>query len=101
MRNSDGDTALSLLCNAIQAGIRGRRLAVVDGGLIAAVPENARPGDTVCVLIGCSVPVCLRKGSNAGNWTLVGDCYIHRYMNGEAVKERDSGKLTEYAYLLV
>jgi hypothetical protein len=79
-----------------------RRLAFLEGGeVIAAVPEDARLGDAVCVLIGCSVPVCLREGTSSGTWTLVGECYVHGYMHGEAIRERDSGQLMESAYLLV
>ncbi|CZR50462.1 uncharacterized protein PAC_00335 [Phialocephala subalpina] len=101
VRNPDGDTALSLLSSAIQNGIRGRRLAVLDGGVIGAVPDDARLGDTVCVLVGCSVPVCLRKCEDEEKWTLVGGCYVCGYMNGEAIEERDSGQLEENTYSLV
>lgn len=101
IRDPDGEIALSLLCNAIHTGVRGRRLVVLDGGHIGAVPEEAMLGDTVCVLLGCSVPVCLREASSSDEWTLVGECYVDGYMHGDAIVERDSGKAMEKTYLLV
>ena len=39
----------------------GRRFMVSDGGLMGMVPREARPGDDIFILFGCSVPVVLRK----------------------------------------
>lgn len=102
VQNADGENTLYLLFNAILAALKGRRLAVLGGGLIAAVPEDTQLGDVVCTIIGCSVPVCLRKGSSLDHWTVLGDCYVYGYMNGDAIEKRNSGNLlTVEIYSLV
>jgi hypothetical protein len=35
-----------------------------------------------------------------GNWILVGECYVHGYMYGEALKEFDAGKLPEKKWII-
>jgi Heterokaryon incompatibility protein (HET) len=96
---------------AFAAGINFRRLAVTEKGALGAVPETAMVGDLVCVLWGCDVPVLLRKGGCSGTGVGVGDgsdddagkkgsengkdredycefageCYMHGFMDGEAI----------------
>jgi len=41
------------------------------------------PGDVVAVLNGLSIPLILRKVETG--YEVVGDCYIHGLMDGEAV----------------
>jgi Heterokaryon incompatibility protein (HET) len=67
--------------------------------LIGLAPEQVELNDVVCVLHGCSVPVVLRKidhneteadgNSHARRalYELVGECYIHGMMDGEAFDE--------------
>ncbi|KAK4129671.1 hypothetical protein N657DRAFT_538289, partial [Parathielavia appendiculata] len=67
----------------------GRRLFVKKRGYIGAGPLSARVGDAVCVLAGGHVPLVLREehGGNAdGCVTLIGNCYVHGVMLGEAVE---------------
>lgn len=42
----------------------------------------------VCVLFGGQVLFVLRGGPDC--WELVGECYIHGFMDGEAVKDSDA-----------
>ncbi|KAF5870429.1 putative nb-arc and ankyrin domain protein [Botrytis fragariae] len=56
--------------------------------VVGLVPQNANYGDSVCILYGCSVPVVLRKSLNLDgevHWQLVGEAYMDRIMNGEAI----------------
>ena len=50
-------------------------------------PSDLRPGDTVCILFGCSVPIILRKVSGDQNspFRFIGGCYIHGVIDGEAI----------------
>jgi hypothetical protein len=54
------------------------------------VPEATLPGDVICILAGCSVPVVLSKktkyGNNQGFFSLVGESYVHGMMEGEAIE---------------
>jgi hypothetical protein len=65
---------------------------VFDEGLIGAVPGDARAGDSACVLMGCIVPVCLRKIQDSDNWIFAGECYADAYMDGEAIQWRDDAR---------
>jgi hypothetical protein len=50
-------------------------------------PRTTMEGDIVCILFGCSVPVILRRVVQEGPremYRLVGECYVHGYMEGEA-----------------
>lgn len=91
IRNADGDASLKILCVALKAGMHGRRCVVLDGRYFGAVPAEAIMGDIVCFLIGCSVPVCLRQ--DLGRQTLIGECYVDGYMDGEALQERNKNTL--------
>ena len=42
------------------------------------------PGDKVCILLGLQSPICLRR-VESGQYQVVGTCYIHGLMNGEAL----------------
>ncbi|MCJ1378622.1 hypothetical protein MMC17_001721 [Xylographa soralifera] len=46
-------------------------------------PRDCRQGDLVCILHGSNVPVLLRPQGNY--YEVVGQCYVHGIMEGEAV----------------
>jgi hypothetical protein len=50
-------------------------------------PDGLQNGDAVAVLYGCSVPVILRPVENRMHYKLVGECYIHGLMDGQAVTD--------------
>jgi hypothetical protein len=70
----------------------GGKLVVTTQGYLGHAPLGARKGDSICLLLGCSLPVILRpvdSGHGSGDtvqWTLVGGCYIQAIMDGEALK---------------
>lgn len=89
-------TASGTLNRAIARTTQGH-LALVD----ALIPR-AEPGDVVCLLIGCDVPVVLRprpgprsrldiKGARTthGVFEFVGEAYVQGFMHGEAVKRAE------------
>jgi hypothetical protein len=55
---------------------------------IGLAPTDARVGDLICILYGCSVPVILRPQTVDGRdvWILIGECYVHGLMDGEAME---------------
>ncbi|KAF3769919.1 hypothetical protein M406DRAFT_335698 [Cryphonectria parasitica EP155] len=64
------------------------RLVVTAGGDLGMVPRLARKDDVVCVLIGCSVPVVLRRSDyDDALFTLIGECFFPGIMEGEALDE--------------
>ena len=64
--------------------------------LMGLIPQNAKVGDQVCILYGCSVPVVLRKLPSSNNefcWQLIGDAYVYGIMDGEAIRSASSETL--------
>ncbi len=48
-------------------------------------PQPAEVGDEVWVLLGCDVPMILRKCD--GHYILVGECFVYGMMEGEQTKD--------------
>ena len=42
-------------------------------------------GDLIYILYGCSVPVILRRVEGSDEYKLVGECYVHNMMDGQAL----------------
>jgi hypothetical protein len=76
------------LMSTIGRYFRGNNLCVTAGGYLGCVPNGSRIGDKICLLFGSTVPFILRE-CGEGYFKLVGECYIHGIMDGEAIKERD------------
>jgi hypothetical protein len=81
------------LSNAIGANSAGRNLCVTAGGYLGYVSSRSQIGDKVCILFGSAVPFVLREDRD-GVFMLVGECYVHGIMDGEAMKERDVESLS-------
>jgi hypothetical protein len=62
-------------------------------------PESAKDGDLVCVILGASVPFILRERNN-NVFQLVGEPYVHGYMDGEAFDQFDSDKLSRVKFTI-
>lgn len=92
--NKDGLKALESLCQALDDGTRGRRLIIAEENRIGAAPDQTQKGDAIYILIGCSVPVILRKTNIADELEFVGECYLYGFMDGEAFALRDEGKIS-------
>jgi hypothetical protein len=59
---------------------------------LGLAPPNAQTGDIICILFGCSVPVILRPVENRQH-ILIGECYFHGMMEGEAISRRSKESL--------
>ena len=76
---------LNMTENALRSCIEvswGKRLAILDSGFIGIVPSDSKEGDAACILIGCSLPLVLRK-SNSSYHELLGESYFHGVTEGE------------------
>jgi hypothetical protein len=63
----------------------GRRFCSTSKGYMGWVPQNAQVGDVACFLCGVKVLMLLRP-ENEGGYSLVGECYLHGLMHGEAME---------------
>jgi len=69
----------------ITSAIAGRRFAVTTKAYAGLVPTAAQRGDKTVILQGFGVPFVMRRRS-AGGFVLIGDCYFHGIMLGEALR---------------
>jgi hypothetical protein len=76
---------------------RCRILCLTEQGYLAWVPDAARKGDLIYVFLGADVPFVVRPTGD-GLYKLVGECYIHGFMYGEALK---TGQVKEQQICLI
>jgi hypothetical protein len=77
---------------ALRAAIRDRRFFLSSSSATMGLgPSNLTPGDMVCVLLGCDAPTIIRRAG--GHHLFVGETYFHGYMDGEAIREMNEGKI--------
>jgi len=60
-----------------------RRPFVTDRKYIGVGPQAADRGDVLCVLHGGQTPYLIREVGH-GLWTIIGECYVHGFMDGES-----------------
>jgi hypothetical protein len=89
------------VCQAFEDGLKRRRLFITKSGAIGSAPQIAEEGDILCVLFGCSVPVILRKLLDEKSYEFVGECYLHGFMDAEAIVFQVRGVLKEQEFILV
>ena len=73
--------------------------ARTEKGYYVLGPKVTQPGDIVCVLFGGKLPFCLRPLGD--RYLLVGECYVHGLMNGEAMEMMERGNLAEGVFEIV
>jgi hypothetical protein len=81
--NSAGVTFQQVRTAMINA-TKNRRLGATMNGYIGLFPEHSQTGDGIFVLSGCQAPFVLRTRGDK-KFKLVGQCYVHGIMGGEAV----------------
>ena len=80
-----------------------RSFFVSEKGYFGLAPSQALPGDLICILFGGQTPFILRRlenvhgtvleeiqeffGGNGEVYKVIGDCYVHGIMDGEAYEE--------------
>ena len=72
--------------------LRTRRLIVTQEGFLGLAPTDSRRHDLIYLSPGCNVPIVLRPSSDHF-LQIVGGCYLHGYMEREAVEYLQSGSL--------
>lgn len=76
----------------VHANLIGRRLITTTSGHVGLAPVTAVSGDTIYVIVGCSMPAILRPDSTGKYYEVVGECFVDGFMKGEAMKDLDDGK---------
>ncbi len=78
----------------------GRVFARTAKGYFVLGPKVLARGDRICVLWGGKMCFCLRP-LDQGRFLLVGECYVHGLMNGEAIRQVEKNELQEEEFVLV
>lgn len=78
---------------------KNRIFARTSKGYYVLCPKVTQPGDIVCVLFGGKLPFCLRPLRD--RYLLVGECYVHGLMNGEAMEMMSRQELVEETFEIV
>ena len=61
-----------------------RSFITTEEGYIGLAPEASKPGDQICVLLGCKKPLVLRPTPDL-QYQVVGECYVHGLGDAEAL----------------
>ena len=70
--------------------IFGRVFFITQRGCTGLAPYGVQPGDEVAVMLGCDIPLMLRRqghGLDGPEFHLLGECFMHGIMFGEAVQD--------------
>lgn len=76
-----------------------RIFATTTDGFYVLGPKVMEAGDIICVLFGGKMPFCLRPWGD--RFLLVGDCYVHGLMEGEAIEAWEMGEFAEEVFNIV
>jgi hypothetical protein len=72
------------LRSSISSATVNRKFLRTERGFMGLAPQPAEVGDEVWILLGCDVPMILRKCDDY--YTLVGECFVYGMMEGEQTK---------------
>jgi hypothetical protein len=73
--------------NALIFAVAGRRFCSTGKRYLGWVPRAAVAGDIICIFAGGEVPFIIRPlEGHSDYYELVGECYIHGIMQGEAMQ---------------
>jgi hypothetical protein len=90
-REPPTDSAIPTEFNMIMVPFLSRMMMTTKKGYVDFVPKRSRAGDLVFVLMGSDVPLVLRR-CEEGMYRLVGECYVHGIMEGEAMDAFGKGE---------
>jgi hypothetical protein len=72
---------------ALNSVVAGKRFCRTDKRYLGWTNAASQIGDIICIFLGAEVPYVLRPDGE-GFYKLVGECYIHGVMEGEALAAR-------------
>jgi hypothetical protein len=77
--------------------ISGRKYLASAKGYIGLVLEAAQEDDMICIFMSGRTPFVIRPAGD--NYQLIGACYVHRIMYGEAMTEFEmqGGEMQDFA----
>lgn len=79
-------TVIEYIPSAVMWGLIKKR-AITKKGYAAQISHISEPRDKIFIPFGSDVPFVVRP--KAGDYILIGECYVHGFMNGQALSMND------------
>jgi hypothetical protein len=115
--NNGRNALITDFCRRVQAVVWNRQMIRTSGGKAGMARRSVMEGDLICILYGCSVPVILRKhlkdsqedvvdeqhlrpGEEDAFYELLGECYVHGMMDGEAIEFQEQNAIKSVCFEL-
>ena len=100
--STEKDRLAANFCQSMYNALLHRRLFITKSGALGLGPQTARPGDSIAILYGCTIPVALRQvDSVESKYEFVGQCYMYGFMDGEAVQAHRDTSEKDTAFILI
>jgi hypothetical protein len=64
----------------------GRSFFITKAGFFGIGPGILKEEDSVVILLGADVPFIIREKEKFGGYALIGECYVHGLMTGDAIR---------------
>ncbi|KAJ9611713.1 hypothetical protein H2200_004897 [Cladophialophora chaetospira] len=71
------------------------RFFISHDDIMGLVPGNAEPGDLIFVPCAARAPIVVRETEMQGQFTVLGECYVHGIMEGQLFNEDGTPKAHE------
>lgn len=71
---------------AFEAAVTRRAFGTTSKQYMGLFPRGTKVGDEICIFSGGCVPFVVRPQAASKSYQLVGECYVHGIMNGEAMQ---------------
>ena len=84
--------------NFLGSATYGRRLFITSEGRVGLGPPGLQQGDVVTAFLGGYTPFVLRRRDD--HYLLVGECYFHGHMDGEAAEQYREGEREAEMFLI-
>jgi hypothetical protein len=79
--------------------LRKRRLCKSETRFLPGlVPDTAKNEDIICILVGCALPLVLRREED--HFIVIGESYVHGFMNGEILKMERRGEIKRENFII-
>ena len=62
-------------------------------GYIGLADPCSRYSDSIAIVLGCPLPLVIRKIGDCNTYKLVGEAYVQGFMNGEAIQMMVDSKM--------
>lgn len=85
--------SMGILEADVEISITHRRFLILEGGYMALGPADTEVGDVLAIPYGSQAPFVFRNAED-DSYTLIGACYVHGVMEGEAFEQPLKGTFT-------